>query len=53
VIGHVFGLSFKQQKGLRPEDMFDAEVTKEIEEGTRKMRVPEHLQEFAEESDYL
>ncbi|CAD7922143.1 unnamed protein product [Amoebophrya sp. A25] len=53
VIGHVFGLTFKKQKGLRPEWMFAAEVSKEIEEGSRKMRVPEHLSELASECEYL
>eukprot|EP00392_Amoebophrya_sp_AT5.2_P018702 g19308.t1 len=60
VIGHVFGLTFTKQKGLRPEDMFDASVTKELEDTSRKMRVPEHmkepdehLQELAKECEYL
>ena len=52
-IGHVFGLTFKQQKGLKPYDMFDAEVEKEIEENTRKNRVVEHLQELAKECGRL
>jgi hypothetical protein len=39
VIGHMYGLTFKQQKGLRPEWMFQAEVTKEIEEGERKLLI--------------
>merc|ERR1719447_1892282 len=38
VIGHVFGLSFKQQKGLDPGAMYWAEVQKEAEESTAKNR---------------
>ncbi|CAD7932982.1 unnamed protein product [Amoebophrya sp. A120] len=53
VIGHVFGLTFKKQKGLRPEMMFAAETSKEIEDGSRKMRVPEHLQDLAKDCEYL
>lgn len=52
-IGHCFGLTFKQQKGLRPAEMFWAEVEKEVEEGTRKARVLEHLAALAGEADYL
>lgn len=45
-IGHCFGLTFKEQRGLKPAQMYDAECEKQIEEGVRKNRVIEHLQEL-------
>ncbi|CAD7971163.1 unnamed protein product [Amoebophrya sp. A25] len=52
-IGHLFRITFKQQKGLKPFGMYDAETVKELEDSSVKMRLPEHLQQLAAESDYL
>ena len=50
VIGHIYGLNFEDG---RVRQLFNDKVEKVVEDTTRKMRVVEHLQELAQEAEYL
>lgn len=53
VVGHIFGLSFENQRVPDIAMLFDAPVKKVIEETSKKLGIVEHLQELGSESQYL
>ena len=53
VVGHIFGLSFENQRVQDIATLFDAPVKKIVESTSQKLCIVEHLQELASESQYL
>merc|ERR1740128_360190 len=53
VVGHIYGLTFEDGRVRDLAQLFTAKVKKVIEDNTKKLRIVEHLQELAQESDYL
>ena len=53
VVGHVYGLTFEDGRVRDLADLFHAKVRKNVEDGTKKLKVIEHLQELAQEAEYL
>lgn len=57
VVGHVFGLDFNKEDNRGawndPSVLYDARCEKIVEETTAKLKVVEHLQELAQEAEYL
>jgi superfamily II DNA/RNA helicase len=53
VVGHVYGLTFEDGRVRDLADLFKAKVRKNIEDSTKKLKVIEHLQELAQEAEYL
>ena len=53
VVGHVYGLTFEDGRVRDLADLFNAKVKKQVEDSTKKLRVVEHLQELAQEAEYL
>jgi len=52
-LGHIFGLTFQNQRGIDPEQLFDVPTVKEVEETSQKMRVVDHLKELSKDCQYL
>merc|ERR1719262_1669071 len=53
VIGHVFGLTFENQRVRDPAELYHVKCVKEVEETTAKNRVVEHLKDLASECEYM
>ncbi|XP_023327110.1 DNA topoisomerase 3-beta [Eurytemora carolleeae] len=53
VVGHIYGLTFEDGRVRDLGQLFSAKCQKIVEDTTKKLRVVEHLQELAAESDYL
>merc|ERR1719458_1644601 len=53
VVGHVYGLNFEDGRVRDLSQLFSAKVQKVVEDTTKKLRIVEHLQELAQESEYL
>merc|ERR1719153_1423233 len=53
VVGHVYGLNFEDGRVRDLAQLFSAKVQKVVEDTTKKLRIVEHLQELAQEAEYL
>jgi len=53
VVGHIFGLTFVNQRVKDISTLFDSQVEKNIEENTKKLRIVEHLQALGSEAEFL
>merc|ERR1719334_29711 len=53
VVGHIYGLNFEDGRVRDLAQLFSAKVQKVVEDTTKKLRIVEHLQELAQESEYL
>merc|ERR1740131_38290 len=53
VVGHIYGLTFEEGRVRDLSELFNSAVKKQVEDTTKKLRVVEHLQELAQESEYL
>jgi len=53
VVGHIYGLNFEDGRVRDLSQLFSTKVQKVVEETTKKLRIVEHLQELAQEAEYL
>merc|ERR1719334_2056844 len=53
VVGHIYGLNFEDGRVRDLAQLFSAKVQKVVEDTTKKLRIVEHLQELAQEAEYL
>jgi len=53
VVGHIYGLNFEDGRVRDLAQLFNAKVQKVVEDTTKKLRIVEHLQELAQEAEYL
>merc|ERR1740128_1201282 len=53
VVGHVYGLNFEDGRVRDLAQLFQTKTVKVVEDTTKKLRIVEHLQELAQEAEYL